>query len=90
VAGAPAGDAAALRTALSQAVDSAAAQAPSGRRTPNRALLVSTDSAHAGQQATDADLEAGTFEVSATVAGDAWWIALDMAAADVHTEDGSA
>ena len=90
VASAPAGDAAALRSALSQAVDSAAAQAPSGRRTPNRALLLSTDSARAGQQATDADLEAGTFGVSATVAGDAWWIALDMAAADVHTEDASA
>jgi hypothetical protein len=87
---APAGDPAALRATLAQALASAGPQAPSGARTPDRSLLVSTAAGRSGQPATDADLEAATFAVSATVAGDAWWIALDMAPGDIHLEAGSA
>ena len=90
VAAAPAGDPAGLRAALAQALVSAGSQVPSGARTPDRSLLVSTAEGRAGQPATDEDLEAATFAVSATVAGDAWWIALDMTSADVRTEDASA
>ena len=58
-----------------------------GTRQPDRSLLVSTVS---GGPATDAEIEAGTFRVSATVAGEDWWIALDMSGADIHLEDAGA
>jgi hypothetical protein len=58
-----------------------------GARVPDRSLLVS---AQTGQPATDAEIEAGTFRVSATVTGDDWWIALDMSATDIQLEDAGA
>jgi hypothetical protein len=87
---APAGDAGALRDALAGAVAAAGTHAPTSARVPDRSLLQSTAEGRAGQPATDDEIEAGTFEVSATVAGDAWWIALDMVPGDVHVEAGSA
>jgi uncharacterized phage protein gp47/JayE len=84
---APAGDELALRAALATAVQVAAPQAPSGARVPDRSLLLSTAEERAGQPATDADFDAATFEVSATVAGEAWWIALDMTIDDIALVD---
>jgi hypothetical protein len=56
-------------------------------RIPDRSLLRSTAPDRAGQPASDADIGAGTFEVSATVDGEAWWIALDMSVADIGDLD---
>lgn len=80
------GDTSALRAALTAAVDAAGSQAPSGAAIPDRSLLLSTAEGRAGQPATDADIEAGEFEVSATVDGEPWWIALAMVPGDVGTE----
>ena len=84
---APAGDEAALRAALTAAVEAAGPQAPSGGRVPDRSLLLSTAEGRAGQPATDEDLDAATFEVSATVEAEPWWIALDLAVEDVQLDD---
>lgn len=72
-----------LRAALTAAVEAAGSHAPSGARIPDRSLLVSPT----GQPATDEEIEAGTFAVSATVDGQQWWIALDMAVTDVALEE---
>jgi hypothetical protein len=58
-----------------------------GARQPDRSLLVSTAT---GGPATDAEIEAGAFRVSATVAGEDWWIALDMTGADIQLKDAGA
>lgn len=83
---APAGDAAALRDALAGAVAAAGTHAPTSAHVPDRSLLQSTVPARAGQPATDAEIEAGTFQVSATVSGEPWWVALEMVPGDVHVE----
>lgn len=75
-----------LRDALVAAVDATGSQAPSGGAVPDRSLLLGPT----GAPATDAEIEAGTFQVSATVAGDPWWIALQMVPGDVGTEDAGA
>jgi hypothetical protein len=90
VATAPVGDPTALRAALTAAVEAAGIQAPAGGRVPDRGLLLSTAPGREGQPATDEEIEAGAFEVSAVVDGDSWWIALDMSADDINLEEGSA
>ena len=90
VATAPVGDPTALRAALTAAVEAAGTQAPTGGRVPDRGLLQSTAPGREGQPANDEEIEAGTFEVSAVVDGDSWWIALDMSADDISLEEGSA
>lgn len=60
--------------------------APFGRRIPDRSLLQSAAEGRAGEPATDEELEAGEFRVSAEVDGETWWVALDMAPADVRLE----
>lgn len=90
IAAAPEGDATALRTALTVAVAAAGSQVPSSGRIPDRGLLHSTAPGREGQPATDEEIEAGTFEVSATVDGDPWWIALDMSPTDIGFEEGRA
>jgi hypothetical protein len=90
VATAPVGDSTALRAALTAAVEAAETQAPAGGRVPDRGLLLSTAPGREGQPATDEEIEAGAFEVSAVVDGDSWWIALDMSADDISLEEGSA
>lgn len=79
------GDNVALREALAAALDATGSRAPSGGSVADRSLLVG-----AAGPATDAEIEAGTFQVSATVGGDPWWIALQMEPADVGTEDAGA
>ena len=90
VATAPVGDPTALRAALTAAVEAAGIQAPAGGRVPDRGLLLSTAPGREGQPATDEEIEADAFEVSAVVDGDSWWIALDMSADDINLEEGSA
>ncbi|WP_328331062.1 baseplate J/gp47 family protein [Kribbella sp. NBC_00382] len=72
-----------LRAALTAAVETAGSQAPTGARIPDRSLLLGPT----GVPATDEEIEAGTFSVSATVDGEQWWIALDMTAADVACQE---
>jgi hypothetical protein len=52
---------------------------PTGRRIPDRSLLQGPD----GSPATDDQIDAGDFVVSATVGGDPFWVVLDMVPADV-------
>jgi hypothetical protein len=59
---------------------------PAGRRIPDRSLLQSTAEGREGEPATDEEIEAGTFRVSADVDGETWWVALEMARADVLLE----
>ena len=75
----PSGNADALRAALTAVVTDAAPGPPSERRIPNRSLVQGPS----GQPATDQEIEAGTFQVSATVAGEAWTIALDSDPSDI-------
>jgi hypothetical protein len=55
------------------------APGPPSERTPDRSLVQGPG----GQRATDEEIEAGTFQVSATVNGEAWTIALDVEPADI-------
>jgi hypothetical protein len=77
-------DPAAVRLALERAVTDGLPDAPTDVRIPDRTLLRSTAEATDGAPATDADIEAATFEVVATVAGEDWWIALDVDPGDVQ------
>lgn len=85
-----AGGTSGLRAALGSVLESVGSQAPSGASIPDRSLLLSTAEGRAGEPATDADISAGEFEVSATVDGEPWWIALAMTPGDVGTEVGDA
>jgi hypothetical protein len=90
VAGVDPTDEAAVRAALEAAVTGDIALGPTGARIPDRSLLLSTADDTKGSPASDTEIEAGTFEISATVGGDAWWIALDMDRADILLEEQSA
>jgi hypothetical protein len=74
----PAGDEAALRLALEQAINERPTVLPSGTRIPNRDLL-----AGANGRATDAEIEEGKFQVLATLNGEQWWVVLDIEPADI-------
>ena len=76
---APAGDATALRAALVATLIESSPTAPTGRRIPDRSLVQGPS----GQRATDEEIDAGTFQVSATVNGDSWWVVLDIERADI-------
>jgi len=76
---APAGDANALRAALLATLTNASPIAPTENRIPDRSLVQGTS----GQRATDAEIEAGQFQVVAVVNGENWSIALDVELADI-------
>jgi hypothetical protein len=80
------GDSDALKASLTRVVtDGAPMTLPTGRRIPDRELVLN----EAGTaRATDADIEAGKFQVTATVDGEPWWIALDMEQADILLVEG--
>lgn len=80
------GDSDALKASLTRVVtDVAPMTLPTGRRIPDRELVLN----EAGTaRATDADIEAGKFQVTATVDGEPWWIALDMEQADILLVEG--
>jgi hypothetical protein len=77
---APAGDDAALRAALLTTLTDATPTAPTGSRVPDRSLVQGAS----GQRATDAEIDAGAFQVAATVNGEAWWVVLDLDRADIR------
>jgi hypothetical protein len=54
-----------------------------GVRTPDRDRIVGPG----GARATDAEIEAGTFEISPQVDGESWWVALDMSPADLLLQE---
>jgi len=73
-------DEAARRAALTTAVnDEAPALTPTGRRIPDRSLVIALD----GSPASDEQVEAGEFKIAATVDGEQWWVVLDMEEADI-------
>ncbi|MEM9010943.1 MAG: baseplate J/gp47 family protein [Pseudomonadota bacterium] len=58
---------------------------PGGDRIPDRSLILN----EAGDApATDVEIEDATFQINATVDGEPWWIALDMAPGDVALIEG--
>jgi hypothetical protein len=69
----------ALSRALAQALGETMPSAPQGGRVPAPAQVAGPD----GGPATDAQVQAGTFSVLASVNGQAGWVVLDMAPADV-------
>lgn len=73
-------DAAARRAAITAAVTAEApALTPTGRRIADRGLLQGPD----GKPATDEQLEQAEFKIAATVAGEKWWVVLDMRESDI-------
>jgi len=81
----PAADAAALRAAVLGALTGEAAPlAPSGGRVPDRSLVKGPT----GAPATDAEIEAGTFQVVAVIDGQPWSVFLDMEPADILMVEG--
>lgn len=85
--GVPSDDREALRSTIAGVLErEGPPPLPSARRIPDRSLLVGTD----GGPATDARIEAGAFQVSATVNGEPWWVVLEMTPADlaIREEEG--
>ena len=83
VTGLAAADETSLQTAISAVVEEGTLGAPSGARTPDRDLIKGP----AGERATDEEIEASSFSVTAQVDGDNWWVVLDMEAADILLEE---
>ena len=79
IADTPAGNAAALRTALTNVLTNAPITLPDSNRIPDRSLIQGLTAA----PPTDAEIEAGEFQISASVGGDQWWIVLDVEPADI-------
>jgi hypothetical protein len=76
----------ALRRGLDDLLFKAAPGGPTGARIPDRSLL---KNAAGDGPATDADVEAGTFQVIAEIGGEPGWIVAEMDAADIAlVEDG--
>lgn len=77
-------------TALRDAVDDLLfrqnAGVPGGGRIPDRSLILN-ESGNA--QASDAEIEAAAFRITAKIDDDAWWITLDMSPADIALVEGS-
>jgi hypothetical protein len=70
---------AALSAALTDALFATSSTVPTDQRITDRALVQGTGSQHA----TDAEIEAGQFRVSAIVGGEKWWIVLDVEPSDI-------
>lgn len=83
-AAASAGGTDALKDALALILAGAPPTAPTGARIADRSLLQSAS----GGPATDEDVDKGTFKISATVAGEPWWVVLDMQPSDILLEEG--
>lgn len=88
LAGPAAADPATRSTALIEALSGVLVEAsplvPTGQRKPNRDLVQGPT----GQRATDAEIEAGQFQVAAVVAGEKWWVVLDVEPADIVLTEG--
>jgi hypothetical protein len=71
-------DEVALRDALARVLTEAAPTTASGKRSPYRDHVKG-----AGGRATDTEIEAGNFEVTALVDSEKWWVVLDVEPADI-------
>jgi hypothetical protein len=80
---AAAGDEAGRREALSRVLTEAAPTTASARRIPDRSLVQGAG----GQRATDVEIEAGKFQVTAKVNGADWWVVLDIEPADIDLRE---
>ncbi|HWN40935.1 MAG TPA: hypothetical protein VNW71_01875, partial [Thermoanaerobaculia bacterium] len=80
----PSGSSDALRDALALILAGAPPTAPTGARIADRLLIESL----AGGPASDEDVEKAEFRISATVAGEPWWVVLDMQPSDILLEEG--
>jgi hypothetical protein len=76
----PPADDTALRAALTGVLTAKAPTAPTAARIFDRSLVQGP----AGQQATEAEIAAGTFKVTVPADGQTWWIVLDMSPTDVE------
>lgn len=74
-------DEAALRVAFARTINEAPPLAPTSRRIPDRSLAQSSEPSRAGQPASDAEIEAGTFKV--VTPGSNWTVVLDIEPADI-------
>lgn len=79
----PVADPSALNAAIAKVIDGSASPVPSGSRIPDRSLMQGAG----GARATDAEIDSGEFVIAATVAGEAWWVVLDMEPADILLEE---
>ncbi|WP_305041912.1 baseplate J/gp47 family protein [Geoalkalibacter sp.] len=82
--GLPTQEPTAVREAVAQVLAGGAPTPPGGRRIPDRSLVQGP----AGERATDEEIEAASFTVVAQVAGEDWWVVLDMEPADIALEEG--
>jgi hypothetical protein len=72
----------ALRNALTAALFTAPSTVPNFPRKTDRSLVQGPS----GQPATDAEIEAGTFQVSATLDGEKGWVVLEASEDDLRFE----
>jgi hypothetical protein len=80
----PSSDREAQRSAIAAVLaEDAPALIPTGRRIANRKLV----QAPTGEPAKDGDIEAGRFQVSATIGSEKWWIVLDLQPTDIVLTD---
>lgn len=76
----PAKDLEAQRLAIAKVLtEDTAALIPTGNRIPDRSLIQGAS----GAPALDGEIEAGKFQVTATIGKEKWWIVLDFEPADV-------
>jgi hypothetical protein len=82
---------AALTIALKNVLDETIPPVPTGERIPDRSLTEGTTEGETkqltGQRATDAEIEAGLFQIKAKVNGENWWVVLDIEPADIRLEE---
>ncbi|MEM9549865.1 MAG: hypothetical protein AAGA05_01750 [Pseudomonadota bacterium] len=87
IAGNPPQEETALRAELDALLFGLETGAPTGRRIPDRGLILTADGS---APATDSDIENATFQVKAEVEGEPGWIVLDMDAADIALQEADA
>ncbi|HEV7377146.1 MAG TPA: hypothetical protein VGN95_20685 [Pyrinomonadaceae bacterium] len=82
---------AALTISLDNVLNDTLSPVPTSQRIPDRSLvegLVKGKTGEStGQRATDAEIEAGLFQVKAVVNGENWWVTLDVEPADIRLEE---
>ena len=80
----------ALRIAMDNVLNDTLSPVPTGQRIPDRSLAEGLTEGEAGkstgQRATDEEIEAGLFQVKATVKGENWWVMLELEPADIRLE----
>jgi len=82
--GVPSDDPEALRAAVTGAVSEVPSLVPSGRRIADRGLVQGPT----GKRATDEEIEAGDFQVTAVIDSEKWWVVLDIEPADIVLQEG--